>query len=133
MSKHSGKSTIELKTEALSSQELDELAQEVPLLISWIAAITDEVERRLRAGESFNYATLRDKRAIRKWEGEVSDIIKVLTRYLPLEEVAPRVPLSPTKVEEILGLVKFESLAHYVQKISSGQTVGFVNPGKPFS
>ena len=129
MIKHTDKSPIEAKAELMSSAELDNLAKEFPLIKLWISAVEAELERRILAGETFGYAAMRDKQAIRKWDDSV-DIIKILTEYMTLDKAAPRVPLSPAKVEKMLDRAKFESLSQYVKKESSGQTLGFVNPGK---
>lgn len=129
MTKNSGKTEIEVRMEALDTKELDDLAQELPLIRLWVSAVEAEIERRLIAGEVFKFAAMRDKQAIRKWDDSI-DIQEILTDYMTLEEAAPRVPLSPSKVEKMLGRAKFESLAPYVRKESSGKTLGFVNPGK---
>ena len=129
MTKNSGKTGIEIRMEALDTKELDDLAQELPLIKLWVSAVEAEIERRLIAGEVFKFAAMRDKQAIRKWDDSV-DIEDILTDYMTLEEAAPRVPLSPSKVEKMLGRAKFESLAQYVRKVSSGKTMDFVNPGK---
>lgn len=129
MTKHSGKSEVEVRMETLDTKELDELAQELPLIKLWVAAVEAEIERRLLEGEVFKFAAMRDKQAIRKWDDSI-DMQEILTDYMPLEVAAPRVPLTPSKVEKMLGRAKFESLVQYVRKESSGQTLGFVNPGK---
>jgi len=117
------------KMSALTSVELDALAKEIPLIKTWIAAIEAEIEARITAGESFGYAQMRDKLATRKWMDGV-DIGGILSLYMDPEIAAPRVPLSPTKVEKIIGKKKMEDLAVYVQKVSSGKVLGFVNPDK---
>lgn len=119
----------EVRVSALSSAELDGLAKEIPLIKAWISAIEAELEARINAGESFGYAQMRDKLATRKWiDGVV--IEDILSLYMDPEVAAPRVPLSPSKVEKILGKKKMEDLAEYVQKVSSGKVLGFVNPDK---
>jgi len=115
--------------QALEDKELDELASQLPLMETWIEAVKLEIQRRLLLGRTFAYAAMRDKQATRKWSDGI-DIIEVLTNYLPLEDAAPRVPLTPAKAEKILGKAKFESLTQYVLRESSGQVMGFTNPGK---
>lgn len=129
MTKHSGKSDTEVRMEILDTKELDDLAQELPLVKLWVSAVEAEIERRLVNGEVFKFAAMRDKQAIRRWDDSI-DIQEILTDYMTLEEAAPRVPLTPSKVEKMLGRAKFEGLAQYVRKESSGKTLGFVNPGK---
>ncbi len=132
MAKHTAPTVVQSQIGLLDSIELYALAKELPLIEAWIGAVKLELERRLIAGEHFGYVVMRDKLAIRKWDDSI-DIQEILTDYMPLEEAAPRVPLSPSKAEKILGREKFEALTQYVRKESSGQTLGFVNPGKsPF-
>lgn len=113
---------------ALSSFQLDELAKELPLIKLWITAIEAELTYRLSLGESFNYAGMRPKLAVRKWTDEMS-VLAILTQHIPLDEAAPRVLLSPAKTEKILGK-RFSILAPFVQKTSSGQALGLINPDK---
>ncbi len=108
----------------MTDAELDELAQHLPLLKMWITHVEAELLRRLESGAEMQNAELVPKRAVRSWDGEV-DMKEILPTFGPIDVVCPRVPLSPTQAQEILGQEAFSGLTEYVQRNSSGLTLSY--------
>jgi hypothetical protein len=106
--------------------DLDSVARELPLIKSWLTAIEAKLLENLEAGSEYSNVKLVPKRATRKWSEDV-DIVDILTNFASLDVVAPRVPLSPSQAEKVLGKSTFrKSLAEIVVSESSGMTLGYV-------
>lgn len=86
----------------MTNEELDEVARHLPRVKAWVAAVEKELLRELEAGVEFTNVRLEPKRANRKWI-EGLDVVKLLRKFSRLDVVAPRVPLSPSQAEKVLG------------------------------
>jgi hypothetical protein len=108
----------------LSDKELDRVAALVPLVTAWVEAVNAEIFRRLESGVVMQNAVLVDKRPVRKWDDEKA-ILPLLEAMAPIDEVAPRVVISPTQAEKVLGRSRYAGLAEHVLKESSGKKVAY--------
>ena len=109
----------------LTDQELDLLAQELPLIKAWVSALENFLTIRLQNGAQFSHVKLTPKQGNRKWSPD-TDPIALLTQFSDLDKVAPRSALSPSQAEKILGKEAYRELAKYVVRESSGTTLTFV-------
>lgn len=114
----------------LSDQDLDDLAFELPHIKAWVTAVETEIERALERGVEFKNAKLVPKRATRKWREEVAAIIKRLRRFGKLDEVAPRVPLSPSVFEKTFGKKLYADVRDLVVAESSGLKIAYSHPAE---
>ena len=111
----------------MTPKDLDLLARELPFVKAWVEAVEGELFRALEAGEEFSNAKLVPKRPMRKWSVGV-DVISLLSPFSPLDEIAPRKPLSPAEAEKVLGKPLFrDKLAKSVTSQSSGMKLVFCN------
>lgn len=111
----------------LTSVDLDRLAAELPLVKAWVTAVETMIEARLNAGEVFGNAQLVPKNAIRKWS-DGFDVTTLLTQFSPLDVVAPRIPLSPSQAEKVLGRTIYRNeIAEHVVKESSGLRLAYTS------
>jgi hypothetical protein len=110
----------------MNDDELDRLAQELPLVKAWVAAVEKEIFNALQNGVQFKNAVLESKPGNRKWSDGV-DILAELRKFSPLNVVAPRVPLSPTQAEKTLGGKIYAKLSSFVVRPATAPKVKFLN------
>ncbi len=120
--------TDEFVVTLLTDDELDELASQLPHVKAWTKAVEDELLRALEAGTVFKNVSLEPKSATRKWESSF-DALATLRKFSDLDVVAPRVPLTPTQAEKILGKSLYvDRLAEFVVRQSSGMKLTYSHP-----
>lgn len=108
----------------MTDEQMDKLAKQLPFVKAWVAAVEAELLARLENGVKFDAVELVPKRATRKWT-DSADMTEVLKALGPIDRIAPRVVLSPSKAEEEFGKAKMKAFAEYVVKESSGVTIAY--------
>lgn len=104
----------------MTNEQLDEMAKHLPFIEAWVKAVKAEIESALRAGGEFTNASLERKIGNRTWKDGV-DPLALLRKFSRLDVVAPRVPLSPTQAEKILGKdVYIDKLAQHIHRPVTG-------------
>ena len=112
----------------LTNEQLDDLAFEIPHIKAWVAAVETEIETQLMLGVEFKNAKLVPKRATRKWTIDAQEIIRKLRKFARLDDIAPRVPLSPAAFEKALGRAKLAEVKDFYAAESSGMKIAFTHP-----
>lgn len=113
-------------SELMTNEELDELAKHLPAIKAWIAAVEKEIQKEIEAGYVFENVVLVPTRPTRVWKDD-ADPLKVLRKFLKLDQAAPRKPLTPAQAEEALGKKTFkEKVAEFVTSKSSGVKLDYL-------
>lgn len=110
--------------DGMSDKELDELAQQIPLLKSWLAAVEKRLMEQLEAGVSYSNVELGPTQPRRKWTDE-EKVLPRLVKMARIDVVAPRCLISPAEAEKLLGSSKYRTLIDYVKKESGGVTLKY--------
>jgi hypothetical protein len=109
----------------MTNEELDDLARRLPTIKAWIAAVEAEIQKAIEEGHEFENVELVPTRPTRVWRDEV-DPIKVLRKFLKMDQAAPRKALTPAQAEEALGKKAFkEKVAEFVTSKSSGTKLAY--------
>jgi hypothetical protein len=106
----------------MTSTQLDQVAAQLPLIKAWVSAVEAELTRRIEAGEQFDNATLESRQTRRYWDDK-ADPLKLLSKFLPIDEAAPRVPLSPSQAEERLKPADMRKLSKWIVKKASNPSL----------
>jgi len=113
-------------SELMTNEELDELALRIPTIKAWIAAVEKEIQKQIEEGHVFENVVLVPTRPTRAWKDGV-DPLKVLRKFLKLDQAAPRKALTPAQAEEALGKKAFkEKVAEFVTSKSSGVKLDYL-------
>lgn len=106
--------------ELMTNEELDEFALRIPTIKAWLSAVEAEIARAIDAGHEFENVSLVPTRPSRVWVDDV-DPVKILRKFLKLDQAAPRSVLSPAQAEKAVGAKLFrEKIADFVTSKSSG-------------
>jgi len=111
----------------LSIEQLDELAASIPIIKRWVDQLELYLFKQLESGVVMKHAYLGPKQANRKWS-DSCDIIQSLQSRLTevdVDDFAPRVALTPAKMEGILSKEQFLQVSDLIVKESAGLTVKF--------
>lgn len=135
-------STEPMPPELLTTERLGEIYKASGMLQAWVNACASQLQQRLEAGETSNYAKLVQKRSNRKWIDEET------TRLLLIEEfgennIYERKLKSPSQMVDVVKLVLKERgvkqhkkaaeevLSHLWEKPDAGLTLAPINDPRP--
>lgn len=112
----------------MTTEELDELVEDVLFVEAWAAAVRAEILKALEGGAVMERATLEPKRGLRKWDADealvasaLSDTLLLLGRDPNPDTYAPRKVVTPAQSEKLVGRRAYdEHLSNLVTSESSG-------------
>lgn len=114
----------------MTNEDLDRVAEILPEMKAWIAAVEAEIFEALQSGLEFKNASLEPIRPVRKWQ-EGLNMIRLLEEISDLDTIAPRKALTPAQTEKALGRALYqEHVAGFVTNESSGMKLVFTTENK---
>lgn len=108
----------------MTDEQLEKVAGLLPLVKAWVDAVETELEARINAGVEFSTCVLVSKQTRRNWTPDVQ-ILDLLKAFGDIDKVAPRVPLSPSQAQKILGAVAMRELSQYVVSVPTAPSLAY--------
>lgn len=116
----------------LTDKELSALLERVPLIRSWCNALEKQAQAKLLEGEDVPGYKLVEGKSTRKWADAEKAQKYLRNKRYKLDDIAPRVFLSPAQAEKLLGKKQFqEKLGGLVEKPRGKPTLAPVSDKRP--
>jgi hypothetical protein len=110
----------------MTDEQLEKVAGLLPLVKAWVDAVELELEARIKNGVEFSTCVLVSKQTRRNWTPDVQ-ILPILKSFGDIDKVAPRVPLSPSQAQKILGAAAMRELSQYVVSVPTTPSLAYRN------
>ena len=112
----------------LRGQELADALESIPFLRAWANAVEQHALGMLVAGKKVpGYKLVRSQPGHRRWNNPAKVLRRLKREGHDMDDVAPRVVLSPAQLEKVLNTDEFEEVTGFIERPKGKVTIAPVD------